>query len=1177
VASGDTDSFVHLHVHTEYSMLDGAARLTELFAETARMGMPALAMTDHGNVFGAHDFYTKATAAGVKPIIGLEAYVTPGTSRFDRSRVRWAGGGGDDVSGGGAFTHMTLLAETTAGMHNLFRLSSRSSLEGFFYRPRADRELLSQYADGLIATTGCPSGEIQTWLRIGDYDKARASAAEFQDIFGKDNYFLELMDHGLEIETRVRDDLLKLARDVGLPIIATNDLHYTHAEDADAHEILCCIQSGKTMADPKRFKLEGRDYYLKTPAEMRSLWADKHDLREACDNTLLIAERCNVAFAEGANLMPQFPVPPGEDESSWFVKEVERGLVRRYPAGVSGEVRERADYEVAMILQMGFPSYFLVVADLIGWARAQGIRVGPGRGSATGSLVSYAMGITELDPLEHKLLFERFLNPERVSMPDIDIDFDERRRNEVLRYVNDKYGDDRVAQVVTYGTIKAKQAVKDASRVLGYPFAMGERITKAMPPAVMAKDVPLNKIFDKTDARYGEGGEFRALVEADPDVKRVFDTAKGLEGLKRQWGVHACAVIMSSIPLIDAIPIMKREQDGAIITQFDYPTCEALGLLKMDFLGLRNLTIIDDAVRNVQVNRGIQLVVEELGLDDPATYELLSRGDTLGVFQLDGGPMRSLLRQLSPTSFEDISAVLALYRPGPMAANAHIDYADRKNGRKPVMPIHPELEEPLAEILGETYGLVVYQEQVQAIARKVAGYSLGQADLLRRAMGKKKKAELDAQLENFTAGMRANDFSDAAITALWNTLLPFCDYGFNKSHTAGYGMVSYWTAYLKANYPAEYMAALLTSVRDDKDKSAIYLAECRRMGIKVLPPCVNTSDAEFTPAGGDIRFGLTAIRNVGSNVVSSVVATRKAKGDFEDFGDFLRKVDATVCNKRTIEALIKGGAFDSLDHPRRGLMNIFEPAVDAVLDTKRAEAIGQFDLFGSLGETSPADDVFAVRVPPGEWDKKVLLQFEREMLGLYVSDHPLLGLEHILSASADMTIAAVHAEGSAEPQSVTLTGILSSVNRRITKAGAPWAQVVLEDLEGSIEVMFFPTSYAQVALTIAEDAIVAIKGRTDAREDTVKLIGSDLTLLDTNVGPRGPVVVKMAPARCTPPMVDRLRDVLATHPGTTEVHLRLVNGERQHLLKLGDGYRVTPSAALMGDLKALLGPAAVSS
>ncbi|HZZ97760.1 MAG TPA: DNA polymerase III subunit alpha, partial [Jatrophihabitantaceae bacterium] len=811
MTSGDGDTFVHLHAHTEYSMLDGAARLSELFAETARMGMPALAMTDHGNVFGAHDFYRQATKVGVKPIIGMEAYLTPNTSRYERTRVRWAEGGENDVSGGGAFTHMTLLAESTTGMHNLFRLSSRSSLEGFFYKPRADRELLAEYADGLIGTTGCPSGEIQTWLRIGDYEKARASAAEFQDIFGAGNFFLELMDHGLEIETRVREGLLKLARDLRLPIIATNDLHYTHAEDADAHEVLLCVQSGKTMADPKRFKLEGRDYYLKSPAEMRSLWADKHDLREACDNTLLIAERCNVEFDETANLMPRFDVPDGEDERSWFVKEVERGLHNRYQQAIPAEVRTRANYEVEMILKMGFPGYFLVTADLIAWARAQGIRVGPGRGSATGSLVSYAMGITELDPLEHKLLFERFLNPDRVSMPDIDIDFDERRRNEVIRYVNDKYGADRVAQVVTYGTIKAKQAVKDASRVLGYPFSMGERITKAMPPAVMGKDVPLNKVFDPSHERYKEGGEFRSLCDTDAEVKKVVETAQGLEGLKRQWGVHACAVIMSSEPLLDHIPIMKRELDGAIITQFDYPTCEALGLLKMDFLGLRNLTVIDDAISNIEANRGEKLVIEDAGLEDAKTFEMLARGDTLGVFQLDGGPMRSLLRQMAPNSFEDISAVLALYRPGPMAANAHIDYADRKNDRKQIESIHPELTEPLAEILSETYGLVVYQEQVQAIARKVAGYTLGQADLLRRAMGKKKKAELDAQLENFTAGMQANGFSKSAIDALWGTLLPFCDYGFNKSHTAGYGLVSYWTAYLKANYPAEYMAALLTS------------------------------------------------------------------------------------------------------------------------------------------------------------------------------------------------------------------------------------------------------------------------------------------------------------------------------------------------------------------------------
>ncbi|MDT4892841.1 MAG: polymerase subunit alpha [Pseudonocardiales bacterium] len=1183
MSAGDTDSFVHLHVHTEYSMLDGAARLTELFDETARMRMPALAMTDHGNVFGAYDFYAKATAAGVKPIIGMEAYLTPGTSRYDRTRVRWAGGGEDDVSGGGAFTHMTLLAENNTGLHNLFRLSSRSSLEGFFYKPRADRELLAEYADGLIGTTGCPSGEIQTWLRIGDYGKARASAAEFRDIFGARNFFIELMDHGLDIEKRVREGLLQLARELQLPVIATNDLHYTHAEDAAAHEVLLCVQSGKTMADPKRFKLEGHDYYLKSPAEMRSLWADKHEMREACDNTLLIAERCEVSFTEGnGTYMSRFPVPEGETEQSWFRKEVQAGLLRRFPAGVPPEVRAQADYEIDVIVAMNFPGYFLVVADFINWAKNNGIRVGPGRGSGAGSVVAYAMRITDLNPLEHGLIFERFLNPDRVSMPDFDIDFDERRRGEVIRYVSEKYGDDRVAQIVTYGTIKAKQAVKDASRVLGYPFSMGERVTKAMPAAVMGKDVPLGEIFDPAHDRYKEGGEFRALYEADPEVKRVVDTARGLEGLKRQWGVHAAGVIMSSHPLLDLVPIMKREQDGAIITQFDYPACEALGLIKMDFLGLRNLTVLDDAVRNVKSNRGIDVVLEELPLDDSATYDLLARGDTLGVFQLDGGPMRSLLRSLRPDNFEDISAVVALYRPGPMGANSHNEYADRKNGRKPAVPIHPELAESLASILDETYGLIIYQEQVMAIAQKVAGFSLGQADILRRAMGKKKKSELDKQFENFSNGMKANGYSQRAITTLWEILVPFSDYAFNKAHSAAYGLIAYWTGYLKANFPAEYMAALLTSVRDDKDKSATYLAECRHRNIKVLPPCVNSSDADFTPTGTDIRFGLTAIRNVGSNVVSSIVATRAAKGAFVDFGDFLRKVEAVVCNKRTIEALIKGGAFDAMGHPRRGLINAYEPAVDAVLDTKRAEAIGQFDLFGGLGSDDPdgsggADNVFAVKVLPGEWDKKVLLQFEREMLGLYVSDHPLFGLEHILAAAGEMSIASVQAEAGDEPQGVTLSGILSSVNRRVTKAGAPWAQAVLEDLEGSIEVMFFPQTYAQVALTLAEDAIVAIKGRTDVREDAVKLIASDLQLLDTSEGPRGPVVVTMAPARCTPPLVDRLKDVLATHPGTTEVHLRLVNGEREHVLRLGDGFRVLPSASLMGDLKALLGPAAVSA
>ncbi len=1170
---GSRDSFVHLHVHTEYSMLDGAARLGDLFSEAGRMGMSALAMTDHGNVFGAYDFWKQATAAGIKPIIGTEAYVTPRTHRSDRTRVKWGGGGGDDVSGGGAFTHMTLLAESTAGMHNLFRLSSLSSLEGFFYKPRMDREILATYAAGIIATTGCPSGEVQTFLRLGKYDEARAAAAEFRDIFGPDNYYLELMEHGLEIESRVRADLLRLAKDLSLPMVATNDLHYTRKEDAGAHEVLLCVQSGATMADPKRFKLDGDDYYLKSPEEMREVW---RELPEACDNTLAIAERCEVGFTEGANLMPRFEVPEGESEQSWLVKEVERGLQRRYNGQVPDEHRKQADYEVGVMVQMGFPGYFLVTADLVGYAKANGIRVGPGRGSAAGSLVAYALGITDLDPIQHGLLFERFLNPERISMPDIDLDFDERRRGDMIRYATEKYGEERVAQIITYGTIKAKQAVKDSARVLGFPFIVGDKITKAMPPAVMGKDVPLSGIFDKDHPRYKEAGEFRALYESDPDVHRVVDNARGLEGLKRQWGVHAAGVIMSSEPLIDVIPIMRRDQDGAIITQFDMGACETLGLLKMDFLGLRNLTVLDDCLKNIDANRGETLELETLGLDDPKAYELLARGDTLGVFQLDGGPMRSLLRAMRPDNFEDISAVLALYRPGPMGVNAHIEYADRKNNRKPVVPMHPELEEPLAEILGDTYGLIVYQEQVMAIAQQLAGYSLGGADLLRRAMGKKKKEILDKEYVPFSTGMRDRGFSEAAIKKLWDTLVPFSDYAFNKAHTAGYGLVSYWTAYLKANFPAEYMAALLTSVRDDKDKSALYLNECRRMGIKVLPPDVNESDANYTPRGTDIRFGLAAIRNVGENVVALIDVTRREKGRFADFKDFLNKVPPQVCNKRTVESLVKAGAFDSLGHSRRGLVSIHAEAIDAVAEIKRNEAMGQDSLFGSLAdaEGESSDVTLELREPVGEWDKNLLLAYEREMLGLYVSDHPLFGVEHILSSAVDCTISSLTgSEDRQDGSQVTIGGLVTGLARKVTKKGDVWAIATVEDLEGAIECMFFPQTYQLHATILAQDAVVVVRGRIDRRDEVPKLVAMELTLPDLSEGPRGPVVISLPTARCTPPVVERLKEVLATHPGPTEVQLRLQSAARTTVLRIDDGLRVNASPALMGDLKALLGPA----
>ncbi len=1181
------DSFVHLHVHTEYSMLDGAARLKDLFKESARLEMPALAMTDHGNVFGAYDFWKQGTAAGVKPIIGMEGYYVPIGSRFDRAPFDFGSGSGDTGEAGAegmakgkqAYTHMTLLAETTEGMHNLFRISSLASLEGFYRKPRFDRDLIERYGKGLIATTGCPSGEVNRWLQAGQYDKARQAAADYRDIFGPGNFYAEVMDHGLGIERQTRSDLIKIARDLGLPLLATNDLHYTYQSDAEAHEVLLCVQTGKTLADPGRFRFDATDFYLKTPAEMRSVWSE---LPEACDNTLEIAERCEVTFAEGRDLMPRFPAPPGESEESFLIKEVERGLHHRFPGGIPDAHRKQAEYEVGVIIQMGFPGYFLVTADLVRYAKDNGIRVGPGRGSAAGALIAYALGITELDPIKHGLLFERFLNPERISMPDIDLDFDERRRGDMIRYATEKYGEERVAQIITYGTIKAKAAIKDAARVLGYPYALGDRITKAMPPPVMGKDMPLSGLFDATNSRYSEAGEFRGLYDTDPDIKRVVDTAKGLEGLKRQMGVHAAGVILCAEPLLDVIPIQRRDQDGAIITQFDMGACESLGLLKMDFLGLRNLTVLDDCLADIKLNRSQTVVLEQLELDDRAAYELLSRGDTLGVFQLDGGPMRSLLRSMQPDNFEDISAVLALYRPGPMGANAHNDYADRKNGRKPVVAIHPELEQPLAEILGESYGLIVYQEQVMAIAQQLAGYSLGAADLLRRAMGKKKKEILDKEYIPFSEGMAANGYSKAAIKTLWDILVPFSDYAFNKAHTAGYGLVSYWTAYLKANFPAEYMSALLTSVKDDKDKSALYLNECRRMGIKVLPPDVNESESNFTPVGTDIRFGLSAIRNVGENVVDSIVATRKAKGRFVDFYDFLRKVDAVACNKRTVESLIKAGSFDSLGHTRRGLVAVHTDAIDAFMETKRNEAIGQFDLFSfgddAPGEGIPAADVVATPpIPAGEWDKVTLLAAERDMLGLYVSDHPLFGVEHLLAAAADCSIAQLMAdEDRSDGSMVTIAGMISGIQRKVTKQGSSWAIVALEDLEGVIDVMVFPQTYQLIATQLVEDTVVVVRGRLDKREDSPKLVAMELTIPDLSEGPRGPVVISLPVARCIPPVVDRLKEVLATHPGVTEVHLELQQrAGRSTLMRLDDRLRVNPGPALFGDLKALLGPGSV--
>ncbi len=1179
--------FAHLHNHTEYSMLDGASKIGPLVAEAARLEQPAIGITDHGYLFGAYEFYKEATAQGVKPIIGLEAYVTPGTSRFDKQRVTWGEQwqSSDDVSARGSYTHLTFIAHSTEGVHNLFRMGTLASTEGQMGKaPRVDRELMERYHEGITVLTGCPSSAVQTRLRLGQWDEALREASELRDIFGEDNFYVELMDHGTDFEAKTLKQLPELAKALGAPMVVTNDSHYVQEHDAETQDALLAINSGARLTEEPtwkggtRFSFEGEGYHLRSSADMRRTFAQFPD---ALDNTLRIAEKSDVHFrttAEGANFMPQFPTPPGEDETSWFIKEVQRGLHKRFGETVPSHVQERADFEERVILQMGFPGYFLVVADFIDWARKRGIRVGPGRGSGAGSMVAYALGITDLNPLEHGLLFERFLNPERVSMPDFDVDFDERRRDEVIDYVKEKYGEGSVAQVVTYGRIGSKQALKDSARIMGRDFKTGDELTKALPPDVMGKPMPLSGIFDESHPRYVEAKEFRKLFEDRPDLHDVIDLGKRLEGLTRQWGVHACAVIMASEELTNIIPLMMRPQDGAIITQFDYEACEELGLLKMDFLGLRNLTVISDTLENIELHGKPVPDIDHVPLDDTATYELLSAGHTLGIFQLEGSGMRELLRLMQPDNFEDISAVGALYRPGPMGAGSHTNYALRKNGRQVVEPIHPELEKPLETILGATHGLIVYQEQVMEIAQKVAGYSLGQADMLRRAMGKKKKEILDQEFEPFQAGMLERGYSAASVKALWDVLVPFADYAFNKSHSAAYGLVSYWTAYLKAHYPAEYMAALLTSTAGNTDKRALYLAECRRMGISVEQPDVNLSYGNFTAEAGKVRFGLGSVRNVGMNAVDGIVQARQEKGSFTSFQDFLDKVPQVVCNKRTIASLIKAGAFDGFGNSRRALLARSDEAVDSVLDLKRNEAVGQYDLFASLGGDSGPGSSFSVTIPDiPEWEREQKLAFEREMLGLYVSDHPLRGFERSLLRYQDEQIGVLKEDAKKyDNDRIRVAGLVTALDVKINRQGVPWAIATLEDFSGSIEVFFFARQYEKLQDLLATDKIIQVQGRVSIRDDTASVTGHDVTVLELRDRNDQPLEISLQRNQCQPDVLSELAGIVEDFPGEARIRIRVVDGLKESMVDLGAARTVDPSSSLFAALKGLLGAAAVS-
>ena len=1168
---GPVDNFAHLHVHTEFSMLDGAGRVADLVGAAAADHHPAIAITDHGVMYGVVDFYRAARAAGIKPIVGMEAYLTPG-SRFDRPPRR------EDVR-----YHMNLLAVSQEGYRNLMALASRAFLEGFYYKPRMDAELLAEHSAGLVATSGCLGGHVAQLLapdasseegnqgQVRDYAGAVAAAATYQDIFGRGNYFIEIQDHGIPGQHEIMDDLLRLSTDIDAPLLATNDSHYTYAAEAEAHDVLLCIQTGANQSDPDRLKFGSNEFYLKSAAQMRSVFpSDRYP--GACDNTLAIAERVDVELEFDRLLLPHFQVPEGHGEASYLEELVRGGARARYGDALPDDVDRRIRYELEVISRMGYASYFLIVWDLIRYAQERGIRTGPGRGSAAGSIVSYCLGITKLDPIEYGLIFERFLNPGRRELPDIDMDFDERYRSEVIRYCAERYGSDHVAQIVTFSTIKGRQAVRDAARVLGHPYGVGDRVAKLMPPAILGKEATLSQCLEPPDPHadqsvrdwHAGAAGLRELYEADDDVRRVVDTARGLEGLRRQDSIHAAAVVISPVPLIEIVPIQQKGEDAEVVTQFEMHGVEALGLLKMDFLGLRNLATIERALELIGKSSGEHIDIDAIPLQDGAVFKMLQAGDSIGVFQFEGGPMRALMRNLGPDEFEHLVALNALYRPGPLGARMHTEYADRKNGKAEITYLHPDLR----EILGDTFGIMVYQEQVMQVAEKMAGYSMAEADTLRKAMGKKIPSVMREQEEKFVAGCIARGHPESLGSELFGFIQHFAGYGFNKSHSAAYALVAYQTAWLKVHYPAEYMAAILTASKRDKDRTRLYLHECRTMGLRVLVPDVNRSESDFAAVDGDITFGLSAVRNVGEAVVEHIVTEREKNGAYESFQDFVNRVDLSALNKRTVDSLIKAGAFDSLGVRRRGLFERYPEMLDATVVRRRAEEMGQFSLFGTDQESVAEAPIEVLDI---EWDKKTKLAFEKEMLGLYVSDHPLLGLERVLHELCSTPIPGLWDQD--DKAKASIGGIVSGVTRRYTRAGDLMLFFTFEDLQGSTEVVCFPRTVAEYGPLVRGDAVLVVSGRVDHRGDDVKFIAEELR--EPNLDAGDLVRLRVPATRLSRNTVARLKTVLSNHPGGSPVYLHMVSDLGEKVIKLGDDHRVEARSALFAELRELLGRSAV--
>jgi DNA polymerase-3 subunit alpha len=1102
-----SNGFVHLHVHTEYSLLDGAARIRDIVAAAADKGMTALAITDHGAMFGIIDFYKAAKKAGIKPILGCEVYIAPRTMEDKES-------GKDDAN-----YHLVLLAENETGYRNLLVIVSQAYTRGFYYKPRTDKETLRKHKQGLIALSACLGGEIPKAVINRQFERARDVAREYEEIFGKGNFYLELQDHGLADQPAVNAELVKIARETDIPLVVTNDVHYVSREHAEVQDVLLCIGTGHTVEDEDRMEFGTPEFYLKDVQEMNLLFGEHP---EALANSLRIAERCNVHLDFDNTYLPEYKIPVGHTIDSYLKEICLKGMSERF-SEAGQEVRDRLEYELKVIGEMGFPGYFLIVWDFVKFARENGIFVGPGRGSAAGSLVAYVLGITDIDPLKYDLLFERFLNPERVSMPDIDIDFCYERREEVIRYVIEHYGADRVAQIITFGTMAARAAIRDVGRALNLAYAEVDRVAKMIPGEL---GMTLEKALDSST-------ELRQVYENDPRIQKLLDMAKAIEGMPRHASTHAAGVVIGKEPLTAYLPLYKSS-DGLIATQFPKDTVEEIGLLKMDLLGLRTLTVIGDAVDNIRRSECGAFDLAKIPLDDLTTFEMLGRGDAIGVFQLESSGMRAILKELKPEVFEDIIALVALYRPGPLGSGMVEDYIKRKHGQSPIKYLHPALE----NILRETYGVILYQEQVMRIASEMAGFTMGEADLLRRAMGKKKPEVIAGLRSQFVegAGKKGVDLNTAG--QIFDLMEYFAGYGFNKSHSAAYAMISYQTAYLKANYPVAFMAALLTSVMDSLDKVAMYIEESRKNDIEVLPPDVNESRLNFTVVGGKIRFGLAAVKNVGRGAIENIIEARDSEGSFKSFQDFCDHIDYKHVSKRVLESLIKSGALDSFRANRAQLVSFIDAGVDAAQKRQKDRETGQISLFDLLtGETVMAESQM-VMPEVLEYPQKELLAMEKEVLGLYISGHPLREFQDVLREKTSHTIIQLSELEDEAP--VIIGGIISGIRKKTTRSGDAMAFMQLEDLTGTVEVIVFPRIYREKAGILTPDVSVLVRGRVNfsTRDDEVKIIAENLSGLGESVhtANSGSLCIKV-PGTEDERYLKNIQDILQCYPGRASVYL----------------------------------------